>query len=157
MSLITMIRCFRYMSGNSIPRRVFNLGGKKITALYGKTARGVSWTKLYSESGDLISWKSSANGKIKKVKYMQTDTFVRKENAFSQTINKNKKTAIIKFNNQDNSFPKPNSSKKETDYPKKFKTDYDDYMNDPYYDPMKDFCDEDFFNPFGFDPFSRKF
>ena len=71
-----------------------NLSG--FTALSGTTTRGVKWTKLYNTEGELVSWKSALNGKIKKGKYEKVDSFDWNKGATTE-IAGNKKTTTVKF------------------------------------------------------------
>jgi len=71
-----------------------NLSG--FTALSGKTSRGVKFTKLYNPEGDLVSWKSALNGKIKKGRYEKVDAFDWNKGTTTE-IAGNKKTTTVKF------------------------------------------------------------
>lgn len=64
-----------YNIAQAAGRRFFNLGGQKVYAKTGTTAKGVKWTKLYSSDGELISWKNSLNGRVKKGKYERVDVY----------------------------------------------------------------------------------
>ena len=62
---------------NNVPfERIFNLGGEKVIAKTGVTSKGMKYTKLYNTDGELISWKNSLNGKIKKADMKKSECMI---------------------------------------------------------------------------------
>lgn len=76
--------------------RTFNMGLNLFTAKTGTTSKGVKWTKLYNDNGDLVSWKQAFNGKIKKGRYEKVDIFDWNKGVSSE-ISGNKKLTTVKF------------------------------------------------------------
>lgn len=76
--------------------RTFHFGLNSFTAKTGTTSKGIKWTKLYNDNGDLISWKQSFNGKIKKGRYDKVDVFDWNKGVSSE-ISGNKKLTTVKF------------------------------------------------------------
>ena len=77
-------------------RRMFKLGGENLFAETGITSKGLKYTKLYSKDGDLVSWKHSLNGKIRKGRYEKVDIFDR-DKGLKVELNGNKKLTTVRF------------------------------------------------------------
>lgn len=82
---------------NEMPlKRIFNFGGEELVAKTGITSKGMKYTKLYSKDGDLISWKHSQNGRIRKGRYEKVDMFDRNK-GLQVDIQGNKKLTTVRF------------------------------------------------------------
>ncbi len=82
---------------NNVPfERIFNLGGEKVIAKTGVTSKGMKYTKLYSPDGELLSWKNSLNGRIKKGRYEKVDVFDYRKGVETE-ISGNKKLTTVRF------------------------------------------------------------
>ncbi len=82
---------------NSPVMRVFKLGGEKITAKTGITAKGMKYTKLYNANGELLSWKNTFNGKIRKGRYEKVDPFDMNSGCSTEYLRDNKKLSTIRY------------------------------------------------------------
>lgn len=90
--------------------RTFNFGLESFTAKTGTTSKGIRWTKIYNDNGDLVSWKQALNGKIKKGRYEKVDIFDWNKGVSSE-ISGNKKLTTVKFDGfEAEKYPSRNSS-----------------------------------------------
>lgn len=93
---LTFGRITRSFFDNVPFERIFHLGGESLVAKTGVTSKGMKYTKLYNTDGELISWKNSLNGKIKKGRYEKVGMYDYNKGVETQLAG-NKKLTTIRF------------------------------------------------------------